>query len=319
MFLGLRGFTDTGSLTHKLSGSALLEALVRVPLATHANVQACCRDLHGLLSSEAFARRRAASGFGPELHVRPLQGAVLAKHILALLKEFLDPTPGFESLRFESTKLESGDKPSHSFEKPYYRFVQLRVGGTQVPQKPMNRELYLDGLDPKGSTPRLRDAWWAVARSIFDGTPVPPSVRILMLGVRRHGGRSAYALNLALVWTGSEGGFVQCSMDPTYLDCGVRVCGGLSKEKLEAALKGLQASSHQTFDDCFDAFSEAADELGKVAGWQEEWQYQFDDSDDDGEEDNQNGDEDRMQSTFAAPCAKDRTWCFGGTSSGVQS
>ena len=185
--------------------------------------------------------------------------------------------------------LEQGDKPSHSSDSPYFKFAWLRVGGEQVPSIPMGRDLYLDSIDPKDASVRLREAWWAIARNLFDGTPLPPSVRILALGDRRHGGPPVltdqcsylglrYAVFTAFVWTGSQCGCVFCGMGPSYLDCSIRISGGMSEDWMRSLLTAFLRKVDQrgTFGDVRSLLHNFAWKMPEEGSWHDSWEFNQD-------------------------------------------
>ena len=270
------------SLDQKLSTSALIEILLRVPLDVP--VPAVSRTFHAIWTSEAFLQARRA--FGTELQLlRPRNSKDLLLAMRRVVQRFRCRTcPG--SVRVEFRHREKGEKPSMSFDDPYFRFLQLRDGGVQIPAEPMEEDLYLNGLDPVGGGP-VRTAWWAVVRSVLDGTAIPSNARILLLGDRRMGGRSAYSLIMALVWTGKDYGIVKCHLDPAYLDCTMEAWGGIQAQPVAAALEKLEKSKGmKSFKDFAGKLEDAINTMTKGATWTDEWSYPTlgDDSDDEPDE-----------------------------------
>jgi len=278
-------------------GSISVEILVRVPL--DAPVPAVSRTFHAIWTSEAFLRARRAL-----LHLLRPNSKDLLLATRRLVQRFRrGKCPG--SVRVEFRELEEGDKPSMSFDDPYFRFLQLRDGGVQIPAEPMEEDLYLNGLDPVGGGP-VRNAWWAAVRSVLDGTAIPSDARILLLGDRRMGGRSAYSLIMALVWTGKDYGVLKCHLDPAYLDCAMVAWWGIQAGPVDAALDKLEKSEGmKSFNDFEGEFEDAINTMTKGATWTDEWSYpnELDDDDDDGE-----FDEEKAEGTFQVFEAPD---CLG--------
>ena len=265
------------SLDQELSTSALIEILVRVPF--DAPVPAVSRAFRTIWTSEAFLEARRA--FGIELQLlRPRNSKDLLLTARRVVQRFRCRNwPG--SVRVEFRLLEEGEKPSMSFKDPYFKFLQLRDGGVQIPAEPMEEDLYLNGLDPVGGGP-VRTAWWAAVRSVLDGTAIPSDARILLLGDRRMGGRSAYSFVLALVWTGKDYGVVKCHLDPTYLSCSMVACGGIQAGPASAALEKLEKSNGmKSFKDFAGKFEDAINTMTKGATWTDQWSYPTSDDDDD--------------------------------------
>ena len=230
------------SLDQELSTSALIEILVRVPF--DAPVPAVSRAFRTIWTSEAFLEARRAFGIQLQLS-RPRNSKDLLLTARRVVQRFRCRNwPG--SVRVEFRQLEEGEKPSMSFKDPYFKFLQLRDGGVQIPAEPMEEDLYLNGLDPVGGGP-VRTAWWAAVRSVLDGTVIPSDARILLLGDRRMGGRSAYSFVLALVWTGKDYGVVKCHLDPTYLSCSMVACGGIQAGRVGSLGKAGEVQWHEIF------------------------------------------------------------------------
>ena len=266
------------SLDQKMATSALIEILVRVPLDVP--VPAVSRTFHKIWTSDAFLQARRA--FGTELkRLTPDNSKDLLLAMRRLVQRFRRGKCA-GSVRVEFRQLEEGDKPSMSFDDPYFRFLQLRDGGVQIPAEPMEEELYLNGLDPVGGG-AVRNAWWAAVRSVLDGTAIPSDAQILLLGDRRMGGRSAYSLIMGLVWTGKDYGVLKCHLDPAYLDCNMEACGGIQAGPVAAALEKLEESDMKSFNDFAGEFEDAINTVTEVATWTDEWSYPIlpDDSDDD--------------------------------------
>ena len=309
------------SLLGTLSGSGLVEVLARVPLASHNEVQACCQDFRAILRSSMFLQHRTVGGYGPEIYTARCSEAGIVRGALHLLTAFMEPLPGIENVCFERDGVHQGER--------FYHFVQLRVGGPQVPPSPFNRHLYLDRVDPIGASRRLRDAYWAVVRSVFDGSPIPLAARIFILGKKEEADQedgNSSAMALAVVWTGSEGGVVKTAYDSSWPDCGISACGGVSKNDMQSALASLQQlapGKRPSFTALLEAFEKSLNAMEEGAGWQEEWDY--DESEwhreyhESGEESGEISDEedvepdDVQQSTFDAPARADATWHFGET------
>lgn len=300
------------SIVHALPGNALMETMARVPLMSQGPVKATCWNLKQLLISSAFYKVRMDSGWGPEIRIsRVASSKYMIDRALHLVEMFLHQQ-ACESARIELEALEDGDKPSASHDAPYFKYAQFRAGGAQVPAEPMQQDLYLDLLDPKDGSERLREAWWAVARSIFDGTPVPASVRILALGARRHGGRSAYSQIRALVWTGSQCGYLICSMDPAYMDVSMSIHGGLSEEWMRTSLTSFLGNAKRdgTFNELLHDFPCMLEspELGSST-WSDVWEFDQDMNEDGIDEEAQEG---YLDTIFGVEKRADqKSWSFG--------
>ena len=243
------------------------------------------------------------------LVVKPQSGEAMAKLSGRLINAFMDPAsmPIDSSIRLELEEIETGDKRSMSFEKPYYKFMQLRMGGKQTSTEDFE-DIHFNGLDPKEAGV-LRKAWWAAVRSVLDGLPIPDSARILLLGVRRFGGRSAFSYVMALVWTGKDYGVLKCHMDPTYLDCNMVCSGGVKEEVVTKALNGLKESKTKSFNDFAEAFETAVNEIMDSQEWEDQWSYPPMDVED---TDAYYQNEDILESYFHAFEQPDLgSWCFG--------
>ena len=309
------------ALGQKLSGSALVEVLVRVPLASHAQARACCRDFLAILTSETFARNRVVSGYGPEVCICHSSSSGVFKGALRLLKAFLEPRPGIENIRFETEGVHKGEK--------VYKFAQLRVGGPQVPPGPMGRKLRLERVDPRGASRCLRDAYWAVMRSVYDGSPIPPAARILVIGNREEASDGQSSMALAVVWTGSEGGVVKSSYASEWPDCSITACGGVPERDMRTALASILQPAMKklrSFGELLHAFEDGLNSMEESSSWQDEWDYDIygdgedDRQDESGEESAEMSEEDSIDPedlelfTFDAPARTDDTWHFGETS-----
>ena len=132
-------------------------------------------------------------------------------------------------------------------------------------------------------------------------------------GERRLGGRSAYSLAMALVWTGKDYGVLKCHLDPAYLDCSI-VCGGGIKERaVRAALEKLEKSKASSFKAFLAAFETALDRMMKCRSWADEWSYPpLEDEEDEDRIDDYYQDEEILESYFRALDEPDLgSWRFG--------
>eukprot|EP00438_Fugacium_kawagutii_P024528 Skav231379 [mRNA] locus=scaffold1586:834683:835594:- [translate_table: standard] len=299
-----------------------------MPVASHLYLKATCKNFKGLMESDCFVQGRKSCGL-QVLVLMLKSGKMMAKLGCKLLNAFLHPEslPVMDSIRIESEELEKGDRPSMSFEKPYYRFLQLRVGGVQVPGQSMGADLYVNGLDPVEAGP-LRKAWWAV-RSVIDGLAIPPDARILLIGDRRLGSRSGYSGLLALVSTGNDFGVLKCHLDPASLDCCMVCGGGIQKETVKQALRALisgrlerhgrfearrkPSSKIDSFLQFIFAFEVAINKMLDSARWNDQWSYFSRDAFDGYSNPDQFfQDESKLQSYLSVRERPDLgPWCFG--------
>ena len=162
----------------RLSVSSSLETFSLLPAASRRSLRCTSKALKAISESERLLEARR-SGL---VVVKPKTGKDMAKAAGRLVEGFLKPDSfPMDSVRLEWKKLEKGDKKSMSFKSPYYKFLQLRVGGIQASPEPFEQDLYINGLDPKEAG-SARKAWWASVRSVLDGLPIPPKARVLLLG-----------------------------------------------------------------------------------------------------------------------------------------
>lgn len=173
------------SLDQRLPALSLVEILACLPVASQPRMKSTSRVFKDIMESERCVQTRRSHPIEVVV-VKPKTGKGLAKVASRLVDAFMksdseSTLPLVESIRVEWEKAEAGDKKSMSFDKPFYKFLQLRVGGEQAPPRPFEQDLYINGLDPKGAG-RLRKAWWASVRSVLDGLPIPRSARFLVVG-----------------------------------------------------------------------------------------------------------------------------------------
>lgn len=305
------------SLDQRLPALSLVEIVASLPVASQPQMKSTSRVFKDIMESERFVQIRRSHPIEVVV-VKPKTGknlvTVASRLVDAFMKSDSESTlPLVESIRVEWAKAEVGDKKSMSFDNPFYKFLQLRVGGEQAPP-PFEHDLCINGLDPKGAG-RLRKAWWASVRSVLDGLPIPRCARVLLLGERRLGGRSSYSLAMALVWTGQDYGVLKCHLDPAYLDCTVTCGGGIKEQYVKAALGVFLRKSQKmkTFNAFAEAFESALNDMMEHKNWEEDWSYPpMGESDDD--EDNLDTfyEEEAMESYFQAFDKPDLgTWCFG--------
>ena len=188
------------SLDQRLPALSLVEILACLPVASQPQMRSTSRVFKDIMESERFVQTRRSHPIEVVV-VKPKTGKGLAKVASRLVDAFMKSDsesnlPLVESIRVEWEKAEAGDKKSMSFDKPFYKFLQLRVGGEQAPPRPFEHDLCIKGWDPKGAG-HLRKAWWASVRSVLDGLPIPPSARVLLLGERRLGGQGVEIGSLA--------------------------------------------------------------------------------------------------------------------------
>ncbi|CAK9014494.1 unnamed protein product [Durusdinium trenchii] len=299
------------SLDQKLPAGSLVEILSHLPVTSQPPMRSTSQAFKGIMTSPLFRQVRPKE----VLVVKPKTAKKMVNVASNLINGFMTPDslPVVDSIRLEWEKTEVGDKKSMSFKNPFYKFLQLRVGGQQANAEPFEEELYLNGLDPKGAEPALRKAWWASVRSVLDGLPIPESARILLLGDRRLGGRNAYSLVMALVWTGSDYGVLKCNLDPAYLDCNMHCSGGIKENTVTAALGVLLKRAHKinTFKTFAAAFETALNKMIDDHAWGDEWVYPPLDGEPD-EDPDVYFDEDTMDGYFKTFDQPDLgSWCFG--------
>lgn len=253
-----------------MSPSGLLKVLphvlVKVPLECYPEVVAVCRAALHIFSSKEFRIERACTGWGPEtLIFNAASSAPMVHRVLHWLATF--PNVSFpENQRIQMEwALEESDIVD-IWKRPPFRFAQLRVGGSQAEASKWHDKLphaehrmrgfEIDRLDPVTASPRLRDAWWSVARSIFDGTPLHTSLTTVSVfssfdsdkvdpslyeseDLRRgkpH--KLACACFAAVVWDGQRYGLLMCD----YVDfqplpyCSIKAWGGIPGQWLHHAM-----------------------------------------------------------------------------------
>mmetsp|Transcript_3119 Transcript_3119/g.7253 ORF Transcript_3119/g.7253 Transcript_3119/m.7253 type:complete len:295 (-) Transcript_3119:128-1012(-) len=291
----------------RLSTSSSLVTFSLLPAASLRSLKCTSKALKAISESDWLLEVRRSC----VVVVKPTTGKDLAKAAGRLVDGFLKPDSfPMDSVRLEWEKLEKGDKKSTSFDSPYYRFLQLRVGGIQGYPEPFEQDLYINGLDPKEDGParKTRKAWWASVRSVLDGLPIPPNARILLLGDRRLGGRSAYSFVMAMVWTGSDYGVLKLHMDPTYL-AGDMICAGGIKENIAtSALSVLleRSAKVNSFHELAEEFETAADKMAEHQAWDDQWTYPP------MEDDRFYQDVETLESHFSVTEKPDLgPWCFG--------
>jgi len=218
-------------------------------------------------------------------------GAAMAQKVLEWAETFPNLPADSASMRVELQALEGGDKPhwesTEGGRSNYFKFAQLQIGAQAVPG--LRENIFVEKLDPKGAPARLREAWWTVARSIFQGSGLPPAMRVLALCERREGGRSAFVDFVALVWTGVECKVVACTAAPTYTEVYVQVQGNLSQTWMRDALSTLVRNARAQagglkFNDLIANFRSVlcADDnghlhspptLARARSWKENWEF----------------------------------------------
>eukprot|EP00438_Fugacium_kawagutii_P004316 Skav229424 [mRNA] locus=scaffold2297:255178:256128:+ [translate_table: standard] len=313
------------SLDRSLSVWALAEIVSFVPVTSHWCLRTTCKDIRSIMGSECFARARQSLGM-QVLVLRLESREMLAKFGYELVEGFLHPEllPVIDSIRIEPEFFEW--KPWSSFcghlEEGLYRFLQLRVGGVQVPAQQMHYLFPVDRLDPVEAGP-LRRAWWDGVRSVINGLAIPPDARILLLGKAEqeffrnmHCERSVRDDNviMALVSTGNDFGVLKFVLERfPKMVCSMVCGGGIQEETVKQALRSLisgrlprrgrfearrkPSSKIDSFSKLIDAFEVAVDKMLDSAQWNAEWN---------------NDGCDRFDSRFSVHERPDLgPWCFG--------
>lgn len=264
------------SLDQRLPAVALAEIFSLVPVATHLDLKATCKNLRDLMGSECFLQIRR-SGHGMQILVlKPETDEALANLGVKLVEAFLQPksAPVSDSIRIVSENLDTRATSWDALDSAFCScFLQLRVGGAQAPAEPMG-DLLMNGLDPVGGG-AIRRAWWAGVRSVIDGLPIPPEARVLLTG-DRYLGDTACCLVMALISTGSDYGVLKCYLHDS-MDC-CMVCGGgikekLVKQELGSLVKCKSWNMVNTFEEFLSTFEVAINGMMDSAEWSDEWTY----------------------------------------------
>jgi len=239
----------------------LPHVLVRVPLACYPKVMAVCRRALEIIRSKENCIERVMSCWGAEtLVLHAASSAAMVDPVLRWLASFPHMSfPENQRIQMECVKEESDILDI--LNRPPFKFAQLRISGPELESSKWQdklppRNFQIDTLDPINASPRLRDAWWSVARSIFEGTPLPASLTTLSFfssfdsdnidpslydshDLRRglpH--KLSCAWFATVIWNGETCGLLTCDFVDfhPFPHCNIKVWGGVSSQWLHDAM-----------------------------------------------------------------------------------